>query len=185
MTVLTIHRTTSVPAVLVPNAIYFVNAPNSTYAEIYLTGNTATAERLINEADVQAMINTAVVGVNNLTVVADIPARDALNLTGDAMVLVLDATADATVDTGGATYAWQSAQTTWIKISETESMDLQLTWTALQGAPASPVADIDDAVSKRHIHANMTQLGKIDQDGNGFLLYDGNLPHVGWDSTDW
>lgn len=49
-----------------------------------------------------------------------------------------------------------------------------ISWAKISGAPTSTVAEIDDAVAKRHAHANATQLGKIaEEDGTGRLLYTG------------
>ena len=66
-----------------------------------------------------------------VTYVADITARDAL--TGDALtglVFVIDATADATVDSGAAMYAWDATLNSnaggWVKIAEHESLDIDV-----------------------------------------------------------
>jgi hypothetical protein len=53
-------------------------------------------------------------------------------------------------------------------------MDVTLQWSNIVGRPTSAVADIDDAVTKRHTHANKVQLDKIGEDVNGDLTYDGN-----------
>ena len=61
----------------------------------------------------------------NVTYVADIAARD--ELSGDALtglIFVIDATADDTVTTGSAMYAYQGGK--WIKIAEHESLDLNV-----------------------------------------------------------
>ena len=67
----------------------------------------------------------------NVKYVADITARDAL--TGDALtglVFVIDATADATVDSGAAMYAWDATLNSnaggWVKIAEHESLDIDV-----------------------------------------------------------
>lgn len=60
--------------------------------------------------------------------VADIAARDAL--VGDAkngLIFVIDATADATVDTGSAQYVWHEDTTLWEKVGERESLDFDHT----------------------------------------------------------
>jgi hypothetical protein len=74
----------------------------------------------------------------------------------------------------------------WIKTSEAESMDVTaIAWSALTGGPTNTVADIDDAVDKRHAHTNLALLEKITEDDDGDLLYDGNYPTAGWTSTGW
>ena len=80
--------------------------------------------------------------------VADIAERDALsgNLPDGALVTVLDASADPTVDSGPATYVWDGSQ--FVKVAETEGLDQQVEWSDVNGRPSSAVPDIDDAVSK-------------------------------------
>lgn len=95
-----------------------------------------------------------------------------------------DATGDATVASGGATYLYNVAGAAWVKISEAESMDVSLNWAALVGRPSSAVADIDDAVAKRHTHANKTELDKIGEAG-GELTYNGAQVKTEWGSTGW
>ena len=98
---------------------------------------------------------------------------------------MLDASADATVTSGAATYIYNSSTSAWLKIAEHESMDVTIDWTDIQNRPASSVADIDDAVTKRHTHANKTELDKIGQDANGKLTYNGALPVIAWNSVGW
>jgi hypothetical protein len=60
-----------------------------------------------------------------------------------------------------------------------------LAWANLTEKPTSSVADIDDAVSRKHSHANIAQLDKIGEDANGNLTYNGALPVMAWGSTNW
>ncbi|CAH1044560.1 hypothetical protein [Halomonas sp. TD01] len=189
MASLTVYRETALPGTLTANSIYFV-APASRpdYVEIYVTGNDpATVKRVIDEEDVQALIDASMAsgGANTLEIVNDIAARDALVLEGNTLVLVLDASADATVASGAATYAYRHSDTSWTKISEAESLDINFNWSSLADKPVSAVSDIDDAVTKRHAHANKTQLDKIDEDANGNMTYGGSLPVTAWASNSW
>lgn len=187
MAAVKIYRETALPGSLQANSVYLIapaGSPN--YVEMYVTGTSAsTVKRIINEDDIQAMISASLAGLSSLEIVADIAARNALTPSNGSMCLVLDATGDATVQSGAAMYVYQLATTTWIKVSEYESMDLVLEWSAIQNKPTSAVADIDDAVSKRHSHANKTQLDKVGEDGDGLLTYNGLLPKIAWDSTSW
>jgi len=63
-------------------------------------------------------------------------------------------------------------------------MDVVLTWANLQNKPSSAVGDIDDAVTKRHTHSNKTELDKIGE-SNGNFTYNGALPKIAWNSTEW
>ncbi len=187
MAVVKIFKETTLPGTLEANSVYLIapaGSPN--YVEMYVTGTAGTTvKRILNETDIQGMITASLSGLGSMEIVADITARNALTPINGAVCLVLDASADATVDSGAATYVYRTSNTTWIKIAEYESLDLALTWSALQNKPTSAVADIDDAVTKRHSHTNKTQLDKVGEDGGGLLTYNGLLPKIAWDSTSW
>ena len=187
MALFQVFKETALPGTLQANSIYLIAPAGSpSYIEMYVTGTSAaTVKRILNETDIQTMISASLAGLSDLEIVADIAARNALTPVNGSMCLVLDATGDATVQVGAATYVYQLSATKWIKIAEHESLDLVLEWSALQNKPTSAVADIDDAVSKRHIHTNKTQLDKVGENGNGLLTYNGLLPKIAWDSTAW
>lgn len=183
-----IYKETALPGTLQPSSIYFIAPPGSTdYVEIYVTNSNGTvARRVIDANDVQLMINSTLAGANELTIVNDIAARDALlPLTVVKSVYVVDATGDSTVASGGATYLYNVGTSTWIKVSEAESMDVVFNWTSIVGRPTSSAAAIDAAVAASHTHANMNQLNKVGEDSGGNLTYGGSLPHAGWDSVNW
>jgi hypothetical protein len=183
-----VFRETALPGVLTPYAIYYIApAGQPNHVEIYVTDSTGTAtRRVMTAADVQSLINATLAGANDLTIVANIAARNALlPLTSAKWVYVQDATGDGTVVSGGATYLYNPSGSTWVKTSEAESLDVVASWANLAGKPTSAAADIDDAVAKRHTHANMTQLNKIGEDGSGNMTYNGSLPATGWTTTAW
>lgn len=181
-----IYRETALPGTLQPYAVYLIApAAKPDYIEIYATDATgAVARRSLTDTDVQTMIDASATAAGQIQVLADIAARDALSPTSSWYVYVKDASGDATVASGGATYLWDTTGTTWVKISESESLDVALTWTALQNKPTSAVADIDDAVAKRHAHANMTELSNIGEAG-GEMTYKGTQVKTEWSSTGW
>lgn len=183
------YRETALPGVLQPSSIYFIaNPATPNYFELYATDAAGTAtKRTPTQADIQSLINSSIAASNNLTIVADIAARNALlPLTVSKWVYVIDATGDTTVTSGGATYLYDpSGAGTWIKAAEAESLDITLNWSAIVGKPTSTPAAIDAAVAASHTHANMTQLNKIGEDTGGNLLYNGSLPATGWTSTNW
>jgi hypothetical protein len=190
---LKIFRETALPGLLVPYAIYMI-APTARpdYVEMYVTDADGNPKRIINQDDINTMISDAISAANELKIVNDITARNAYITPGTAKdhpyyVYVIDATADTTVSSGGATYLYNNdlGVLNWIKISEAESLDVTVTWASISGAPNSSVADIDDAVSKRHSHANKTQLDNISEDADGLLTYNGVLPLTGWQTTNW
>jgi hypothetical protein len=178
-----VERVTALPGLLAANTLYLV-ATGTDHVEVYVTGNTAVARRVFNEADVEALIDSRLAGVASVQVVADIAARDALQLTENTQVMVLDASADATVDSGAATYIYRASNDTFTKISEAESLDLALQWAAIVGRPNSSAAQIDAAVAALHTHANKSQLDKIGQNAGGDFTYDGR-EYVRSGSADW
>lgn len=122
-------------------------------------------------------------------IAADIAARDALKDTEELKAgdkcWVIDASADDTVTKGAALYIVESmsgdpATPAWKKISEAESLDAVVKWADIQNKPTSAVADIDDAVTKKHEHANKAVIDELTEgttgDGAeliGKLLYKG------------
>lgn len=189
MTTLNIFRETALPGSLQAYGLYLIApASDPTLLEVVaVAADGTTARHVINKADIQAMIDASMAsaGANNLVIVADIAARDALNPDDAIQVYVQDATDDATVDSGGAFYLYNPTGSTWIKTAEAESMDVVLSWSGISGRPSSSVADIDDAVAKRHSHANKTQLDKIGENGAGELTYNGNQVKTEYASTAW
>jgi hypothetical protein len=170
-----------------PNAVFFV-APTlkPNYIEIYVSNNAGTAlKRLLTDADIQALIDASISGLaGEMPIVADIAARNALSPTKNTQVLVLDATGDSTVASGAATYLYRVSTTSWIKISEAESLDLILQWTNIQGKPTSSPSAIDTAVGNSHVHnSNLTQLNKIGENADALFTYNNALPKIGWEGT--
>lgn len=187
MTTFKIFRETALPGTLQPYAMYLVAPPSKPeYVEIYVTNSTGSAtKRVLTDVDIQAMINAAVSGISELQIVADIAARNALNPTTNQLVLVLDATGDNTVASGAATYVYQLSTTSWIKISEAESLDAVVNWANIQGRPNSSPSAIDNAVTNSHTHPNKTQLDKIGENQDGLFTYNGNLPVIAWNNIAW
>ncbi len=168
------------------NAVFFVapqDKPN--YIEIYVSNTSGTAlKRLLTDVDIQALIDASISGLaGEMPIVADIAARNALVLTKNTQVLVLDATGDSTVTSGAATYLYRVSTTSWIKLNEAESLDLISQWANIQGRPTSSPTAIDTAVSNSHTHTNKTQLDKIGENTDGLFTYNNSLPKIEWEGT--
>lgn len=183
-----VFRETAMPGTFVPYAIYFIApAGDAAHVEVVVTDAAGTGSRhVINKSEIQSMIDSSMAsaGASDLLIVADITARDALTPSKNVYAYVTDATGDSTVKSGGATYLYDFANTNWIKTNEAESMDVVLAWANITGRPDSAVADIDDAVIKRHTHSNKTQLDLLG-DAGGLLTYNGNQVKTTWSSTGW
>lgn len=181
-------KVTSLPGTLQPDSFYYV--ANGTYAESYITDQAGVAKALGNSAMINALITAALSSLPSsgapVLFAADIAARDALepSLEQAVFVLVQDASDDPTVTAGAALYAWNPSTSTWIKVAEYESMDVQLTWDAISSKPTSTPSQIDTAVSQSHSHANKTTLDKITADADG-LLYDGQPVSARWKTLNW
>lgn len=167
-----VFKETALPGSLVANAIYLVAPPsNPTALEIYVTNSAGTAARHIPTLDeIQALIDASASSPN--FVVNTIAERNALTPANGSQALVIDATGDATVSAGAATYVWRASNTSWVKISEAESLDLSLAWANISGRPSSSAAAIDAAVAASHGHGNKTQLDKVGE-ASGQPTYDG------------
>lgn len=181
-----IHKVNALPGSLEASALYLVKSAETGLLDLYVSSNDGSSVRhIISKTEIQTMVNSAVAGTSHIHVVADIAARNALAPTVVTQAVVIDATADATVTSGAATYVFNPADSTWSKISEFESLDVTLQWANIQGRPSSTVAEIDDAVGKKHAHANATQLNKIGEDGNGNLTYGGAQVYAYLSSDQW
>lgn len=181
MSDLKVFKTTSVPSTPVANAIYLVST--GSFVEMYVTSTAGVMKRIPVESDVQGWINDALAGINGVMIVADIAARNALTLTSNAFVYVIDATGDATVSVGAAMYLYNLGTTSWIKVTEYESLDLVMSWVNLTGKPSSSPAAIDAAVTAA-THSNRTVLDLLGA-SSGALTYDGNAVTTQWGTTDW
>lgn len=131
-----------------------------------------------NVLDRIAVLERALAGNTTTTIVENIAERDliASKIPGDRCI-VLDATADPTVQQGGAEYIWMPAKGAeapyWRKLTEEESQDVILQWESIIGKPEQPVAKIDEAALLAHAHDNKSLLDSLDKDENGRLTIGG------------
>lgn len=186
MALLKVFKETVLPGTPVADAIYYITDANASYVQMYVTSTAGVARRIPTSADTSAQITAAMGAFSKGTVVADIAARNAQTgrIVGD-LTLVLNATGDATVASGAATYVVQSiGPVVWVKISEAESLDVALTWANITGKPASSPTSIDLAVTNSHTHANLTQLNLIGDSG-GQLTYNSIIVKTEWSTTAW
>ena len=183
------HRVTELPASLEAYSVYYVAPAGTTdYVEIYVSSaDGLTARRVINEADVRTLISEEMSGLAEIHVYDTITARDEAGVTESQFAFVVDASGDETVSAGGASYVYNKTAATWVKTSESESMDLIFNWDKIVGKPTSTASAIDDAVVKAHTHINKTSLDKIGQDVDGNLTYDGKTiaGSTQWTTTNW
>lgn len=172
-----VEKHTAVPSTFDPNTIYLVApADSSTRLDVYMSTSDGTAIRgTFTQAQVEAIADSRIAAAGSgIVFVDDIAARDAIaSPANGSRVYVRDATADATVDSGAATYIYDGANTAFVKDSESESLDVVLNWASIVGRPTSTPAQIDAAVTASHSHTNLSELEKIGESANGYLQYDG------------
>lgn len=188
MALVKFYKVATLPGTLEPDSFYYVESGN--HAESYLTNSTGDARAVGNSAMINALVADALAGwsgdASALDVVSDIAARDALTATLDrnAMILVLDATDDPTVDAGSALYAYAASTETVYKVAEYESMDVVVQWASIQGGPSSSPAQIDTAVSQTHTHSNKAVLDKFTE-SEGQPQYNGQPIKSSWETANW
>ncbi len=182
------YAVAALPQALEADSFYYV--ANGAVAESYLTDSAGNAKSVGNTVMINQLVANALADwektSNSMPIVANIAEREALILTleKNSFILVLDASADATVNSGSALYAYDFGTTTVYKVAEYESMDLVIQWASIQGRPNSSVAQIDDAVGKAHQHANKTVLDKFTEAG-GELKFAGEPIATTWTTKDW
>lgn len=94
---------------------------------------------------------------NRMVFVNDIASRDAIpEEERTAIVFVVDASADATVTSGSAYYAWSTASSEWLKLGEQESMDVDFEQFMRADATLDDVAD--GAIYKRTTHEQVARI---------------------------
>jgi hypothetical protein len=190
MTAISFFKEDVLPAQLIANALYFVPHANGSTVETYITNTAGVAKQINGQAMIELfagpLIAAQLAQMNRVERVANIAARNALaSVDFNQLVLVVDATGDGTVTAGSALYYFHNADNSWTKIAEYESMDVALNWSSITGRPASAASLIDDAVTKRHTHANQASLDKIGESA-GQMTYDGNpVGGAAWGTTDW
>ena len=114
-------------------------------------------------------------------VVADISARDELEVFSGLHALVVDATDDSTVETGGAEYIYDG--TAWIKISELNDLDAVITWENILNKPyfVQTLLDLTDTPDSLE-HCAGKVLG-VNSEENGFTflsVYTGDVDGGGF-----
>ncbi|MGA4815457.1 hypothetical protein ACPA9J_10380 [Pseudomonas aeruginosa] len=137
---------------------------------------------------INALINEALAShpapARRILFVADIAARRPGAGVGDA-VLVRDASADPTVESSAALYAWNPATSAWLKVAEYESMDVELNWDRNQRA-----ADLD-AGADRHCrfpgaHAReQVDAGQVQRNDGGLVRFGGQPIPAEWNGAAW
>lgn len=179
--------TTMLDEVLTPNTVYmYPDSDDTSKLVIAVTDSQGTAFKQTTTVAELDAINAriqSILDAGNATIVstyADLMAIVAGTENVVKLVYVLDATGDTTVSSGAASYLVNPNSNTIEKLSEFESLDMISTWANLEDKPMSAVADIDDAVAKRHTHANKATLDLL-ADASGKLTYNG-VPVVSIDA---
>lgn len=144
--------------------------------------DTTTANLTYNglEYATVAFVRSLLAGKEAGKVVANIAARDALTVDGDAiqtcmLCYVRDATADPSVENGAAVYiaSVNGTAIAWDKIANFGDVTWSTKWDDILNKPTSAPSDIDDAVVKKHNHSNSAVLDKLSINAANKLCYNG------------
>lgn len=156
----------------VSNCLYMVKSQEADVFEFHWSNESKDIISGITDNYIQTLITQATSDLSTLYYAATITDRDALDFTVNSLVLVVDASDDVTVVAGSAMYFYVASLGLFQKVVEFESMDITLSWDNLANKPTSTVANIDDAVTKRHDHGNKAVIDKLSEAG-GKVLFDG------------
>lgn len=175
MSVITIAKVTQLPAAYTPNTLYLVKGNDQAIMQTYFsTMDGSAVVPGIDEAFVVNKINQlAGSGFSELQVVLTIAERDALTLSRNSLIYVLDAQGDGAGTTGECLYLYYVAQSSFHKVSTAPPA---VQWSQIVGAPQSTGAQIDAAVQASHSHDNKNVLDKLSMNEQGQLVFDGTTP---------
>ncbi|TGM28241.1 hypothetical protein [Leptospira levettii] len=144
----------------------------------------------IAELDSSGKVPTSQLPVLNTSfqIVNTITDRNALSPTINLLVFVKDATSDPTVSFGGAFYVFEFGTTTWIKLSEIESMDVIQSWANITGKPTE-----FNPSAHNHAQSEITGLSsllsslqtQIDALSSGGSSLDAIRVYSGWFTDQW
>lgn len=186
MSNLNIFKVLSKPSTsaIVADSVYFVKSSNSDHFEVFVSNK--EGNKLY---DLRGTVPNQNVpqGFGTSVIVSTYSDLNNIDTDESWFSFVVDATGDTTVSSGGAFYAYDSVDLVWIKVAETESMDVILSWDNIQGKPNSTPTQIDTAVNKVHEHGNKAVLDLLTVSG-GKLQYDGNdvsISNAQWNETEW
>ncbi len=191
------YKVNDLPGTLVPDSFYFIPHDTENWAESYLTDSAGVAKSIGNSEMITQIVSEQV-GPGKLTIVEHIAARNALDLDEEdhaRLVLVVDATDDEDVESGGALYAWKPDAGTngeWRLIVAYADLtydfsEIDISWSQLVDGPTSTPTEIDEAVNESHEHANFDVLEFLGEDAEENLTYRGNpvAAVIEWSTTDW
>ena len=128
--------------------------PRTSAAQVDFNGGNVDAEL--------RALRALVTGKGSISVTPTIASRDQLTTTVGSLCWVVDASADASVAAGAACYLYQDDTAKWVKVAETESMDIVLAWASIAGKPSAAVADIDAAATLvKTLTASALELNRV------------------------
>lgn len=81
-----------------------------------------------------------------------------------------------------ASYTGHNGKVLTVDATNNKIVFSELDWSAIKNKPASTVADIQDAVTKRHSHTNKSVLDKFSEDSSGNPQYNNKAIGMNWET---
>ena len=187
MSKFTIVRVASLPSTITPSTMYILKQPTSQVAEVYFSNNDGSqlVPSITEQFITDKFASLLATGMGEIQIVDTINDRNRVTKNGNSLIMVIDATGDEFGSTGTVLYLYRAVNASYFRVSVfDENRDGvssgggtsgPVWWDTIQGKPASTPAQIDDAVSKAHVHSNQATLDRIGVTEDGVLTVDGNV----------
>lgn len=187
MSKFTIVRVTSLPSTITPSTMYILKQPTSQVAEVYFSNNDGSqlVPGITEQFITDKFTSLLATGMGEIQIVDTINDRNRVTKNGNSLIMVIDATGDEFGSIGTVLYLYRAVNASYFRVSVfDENRDGvssgsgtsgPVWWDAIQGKPVSTPAQIDDAVSKAHVHSNQATLDRIGVTEDGVLTVDGNV----------
>lgn len=167
------------------NCMYLIKSPTKTDFDIVMVDGSGVAHTHFNEDRFKRLFDYYSRSTGDFFVVNNIEERDALSLTKNSLVFVVDASGDPVVPEGEALYFFSTAMQKHIRIYQEKKRPETLDWTLLVNGPTSTPLAIDAAVANSHTHTNPEVLESLGVQ-DGLLTHNGTLvSNVVYKDSNW
>ena len=174
-----IIRLKGMPEATEPNCIYFINTHDEWHpVSMYVTDKNNRMYTLFDISEMRDEIDRSTYPFSKTEVIPNLNYRETMNWEHSTLVLVQNNTDKPDEEEKGQMlYMFYKPYNTWYPLSK--GPEAETLWESISGRPTSSVADIDDAVAKRHEHTNSEVLKNLEEGAEEQLKYKGkNITNV-------